>query len=297
MLINHCLNLSNDHIFIQGCFPLSVRYTLCLGLPACDMDIKRAKMLPSLQQYKTIGNTFENALQEILTKKVCTFRQLSLSSAARETLAKVVLSNFKSIPVTDPTILTLFRCLDVDEEGSELPYFIKRTIDTFFDNDLLMSIKMFLASAKGSFGLCVMSSLDAHRQVAFGARGQTLSLAFYPERGMICYGSEQAALKAAKLHNLPGNEGKHFHQSALRLDLDDLSGEICLLDWGDRDGNMSPAVSLPNRQTVVQRLMYGKVNMLLMKNFHSYDTAKEDHDPIEIETFHPGSEFSKRLIS
>ena len=113
------------------------------------MDLKKAKMLPSLQQYGSIGAKFEDALQQILTKRVCTFRQLSLSSAARKTLAEVVLSNFSSTPITDLTMLTLSQCLDDDdEEGAGLPHFIRGTIDAFFDNDLLMATKMFLASAK-----------------------------------------------------------------------------------------------------------------------------------------------------
>ena len=164
-----------------------------------------------------------------------------------------------------------------------------------------MATKMFLASAKGSFGICIMSSLDARRQVALGVRGQTMSVAFYPKRGIICYGSEQAAVKAEKLYYTSGNKETDFHDSAVRIDLDDLSGEVCLLDWGGQDGNMSPSVSLPNRQTVVQRFMHGKVNMLLMKNFHhsfrSNDSTKEGYDPMQIEMFHSESEFSKRMLS
>ena len=266
------------------------------------MDLKKAKMLPSLQQYGSIGAKFEDALQQILTKRVCTFRQLSLSSAARKTLAEVVLSNFSSTPITDLTMLTLSQCLDDDdEEGAGLPHFIRGTIDAFFDNDLLMATKMFLASAKGSFGICIISSLDARRQVALGVRGQTMSVAFYPKRGIICYGSEQAAVKAEKLYYTSGNKETDFHDSAVRIDLDDLSGEVCLLDWGGQDGNMSPSVSLPNLQTVVQRFMHGKVNMLLIKNFHhsfrSNDSTNEGYDPMQIEMFHSESEFSKRMLS
>eukprot|EP00984_Skeletonema_dohrnii_P004417 scaffold1579_cov102-Skeletonema_dohrnii-CCMP3373.AAC.5 len=53
-----------------------------------------------------------------------------------------------------------------------------------------------LQNAKGSFGLCVTTSLDAHRQVAMAAKGQTLCIVFYPRKGALCYGSEQAAVKA-----------------------------------------------------------------------------------------------------
>ena len=62
-----------------------------------------------------------------------------------------------------------------------------------------------LAGAKGSFGLCVSSSLDAHRQLVVAARGQTLSVACYPRSGIVLWGSEQAAVKAAMqvLHRQP----------------------------------------------------------------------------------------------
>ena len=53
---------------------------------------------------------------------------------------------------------------------------------------------MFLANAKGSFGLFVSCSLDANRQVVLAARGQTISIAFYPRQNTILWGSEQACL-------------------------------------------------------------------------------------------------------
>ena len=83
----------------------------------------------------------------------------------------------------------------IDEEGGNLDRFVKATVDAFFDNDLLNTVRIFLQNAKGSFGLCVTTSLDAHRQVALAAKGQTACVAFYPRKGIICYGSEQAAVK------------------------------------------------------------------------------------------------------
>ena len=66
------------------------------------------------------------------------------------------------------------------------------------------------SSPQGSFGLCVSSSIDARRQFCVAARGQTISLAFYPRQGVVLYGSEQAAVKAGL--NLPeatlGADGK-----------------------------------------------------------------------------------------
>ena len=45
--------------------------------------------------------------------------------------------------------------------------------------------------------------LDADRQMALAARGQTMSVAFYPKLGLVLYGSEQAAVKAALGRQVP----------------------------------------------------------------------------------------------
>ena len=78
------------------------------------------------------------------------------------------LSRSLSFSSTDRCVDTSF--LSNTEEGNPLSKFVRRTIDAFFDNDLLHSTRLFLENAKGSFGLCVMSSLDARRQVCFAAR-------------------------------------------------------------------------------------------------------------------------------
>ena len=62
----------------------------------------------------------------------------------------------------------------------------------FLDQDLLRAVRGFLAGARGSFGLFASCSLDAHRQFVLAARGQTMSLAFYPRQGVVLWGSEQA---------------------------------------------------------------------------------------------------------
>ena len=156
---------------------------------------------------------------------------------------------------------------------SQLEEFCRAAVDAFFDNDLIRTSRMFLKSSRGSFGLCISSSLDADRQIALAARGQTMSVAFYPKLGLVLYGSEQAAVKAALGRKIPpaaapggggdgvgggGGSGFHTHlegaagfsafqshqkpgehdfgEAAFRLDLDDLGGEICVLDWAGAAG-------------------------------------------------------------
>jgi hypothetical protein len=186
-----------------------------------------------------------------------------------------------------------------DEEASSLSDMVKSAVDAFFDNDLMQTTRLVLSNSKGSFGLCINSSMDAHRQLCVAARGQTMSVAFYPETGLILYGSEQAAVKAALGKKAPaaasggmkmmssGMSSKSAKKidlltermnvkkkaefdakvqaekrAAVRLDLDDLGGEICLLDWGE-GGAAAVAVSRPNASLQRNSLMDGKVTAIL----------------------------------
>lgn len=152
-------------------------------------------------------------------------------------------------------------------------------VNAFFQNDLLHSTRLFMMKARGSFGLSILSSVDAHRQMIIASFGQSMSVAFHPESKLVLYASEPAALKAAlgvkhtpvssrtsstfktihspaKLHMkvCPQRSREELQQildleanmvsvvnggPAIRIDLDDLGGEICLLDWG-------PVGSLPS---------------------------------------------------
>jgi hypothetical protein len=88
---------------------------------------------------------------------------------------------------------------------------------------------------------------------------------------LICYGSEQAAVKAALNYKVPGisqvfSEKSHLEidEDVLRLDLDDLGGEIVLLDWG-KTSFVTPAVSKPYRYLMEYELMNGYVHVILFQ--------------------------------
>jgi hypothetical protein len=164
------------------------------------------------------------------------------------------------------------RVLGMDMEGGDLVRFVNKAVDAFFDQDLLAAVRMFLANAKGSFGLCITCSLDAHRQIVVAARGQTISVAFYPGSGLVLWGSEQAAVKAAligeKHHaNHAAHECSrcgytgHGHEDdgACRLDLDDLGGEVVLIDWGEGEATYSGENADLPRHT----MMNGKVTLTI----------------------------------
>ena len=76
--------------------------------------------------------------------------------------------------------------------------FVDSAVAAFFDQDLFRAVSMLLGNAKGSFCLFVSCSLDAHRQVVLAARGQTMSVAFYPAKNLILWASEQVLPYAAE---------------------------------------------------------------------------------------------------
>lgn len=142
----------------------------------------------------------------------------------------------------------------------------------------------------------VASSLDAHRQTCFAARGQTLSIAFYPRKGIVCYASEAAAVKAGLNYENPGGNlvqgGSREADNAVRLDLDDLGGEICLLDWGYAE-DYEPAISPPNRNLKIEKLMNNTINVVLLHQSQSHEAYKPIRKRL---TLLENNEFIKPLL-
>ena len=114
-----------------------------------------------------------------------------------------------------------------------------------------------------------------------------MSVAFYPDKGLICYGSEQAAVKAglnatppnAKDQSTLGNqhEGSDVDRDATRLDLDDLGGEIVLLDWNQGSGAQSQdrVVSKPSRHLNTHIVMKGAVTLVIYQESKSSTLDRE----------------------
>ncbi|CAK9023116.1 unnamed protein product [Durusdinium trenchii] len=276
-----------DLLRTQGLVWPSARYGFLFGIQHRSLD----KKMPPLKVFKQLGDIMDQLIQGWVPEDI----ELSLLEPEREQMAEEYFQQVKR-----SGLLSLS-----DRDGRAMA---AAAIDAFFDNDLLHATSLFMKKAKGSFGLCVTCSLDADRQMIIAARGQTMSMAFYPQSGMVLYGSEQAAMKAAVGVRLPGKEEeedevplpvatfdrmtsqdstvslpkalpprrfskdlsptKHYVEingvmrkprrpslacnsrddtrmrisgapslvndgPAMRYDLDDLAGEICLLDWGD----------------------------------------------------------------
>jgi len=105
-------------------------------------------------------------------------------------------------------------------------------VQAFFHQDLLKAGFDLMKGSMGSFGLVLSHSLDADKEAVFAARGQTMSVAFYPSAGFVMFGSESAATKVGL--------GLSEEESAgsFRFDLDDVVGEVLLLRWGENEADV-----------------------------------------------------------
>eukprot|EP00978_Attheya_sp_CCMP212_P016647 scaffold43793_cov58-Attheya_sp.AAC.2 len=262
-----------DLLRTQGCFSLSARYAVCLGMPTSRMvdDISLANY-PTPKQYDEVAEIFESSLNNELATKM--IDEICFSQEQRQTLCNYVAAKMRGLDNEFVSLFTTEQNHD-EEDGGKIGLFVRTVIDAFFDNDLLNSTKIFMSKASGSFGLCITSSLDSVRQICLASRGQTMSVAFYPSKGIVCYGSEASAVKAGVNMDFVGSEPDTLEQShldvdrdALRLDLDDLGGEICLIDWGSRTYNY-PATSPLNKIVERHTLMNGSVNVYLLQENRS----------------------------
>jgi hypothetical protein len=158
-----------DLLRTKGCFGLSARYVICLGLKTSKMHAD-STTFPPYTLFEKIGTVFEEVLGEML--KATQFEEIGETAMVRHSFALRVLTRLEA--KSGVMIIPLQRYFTDEEGGSSLLTFCLETIHAFFDNDLFMTTKMFLKNAKGSFGLCVTSSLDANRQICMAARGQTV---------------------------------------------------------------------------------------------------------------------------
>ena len=160
-----------DLLRTQGCFGLSARYAVCLGLPTSKIE-ERIDNFPPYSYFERIGHVFEGVLGEMLKASPVVFDSMCNQQEIRQSFALRVLSKIEA--QFETLVRPIERYIDA-ECGASLLAFCKVTIDAFFDNDLFMTTKTFLQNAKGSFGLVITTSLDAHRQICLAARGQTVS--------------------------------------------------------------------------------------------------------------------------
>jgi len=276
-----------DLIRCQGSFHLSVRYVICLLLPTSGIDEDVGDtVLPSKADYDSMADLFEAALLEFQTESPLSLERVGADSSHRTALAQRVTDKLTNGSASAAGYSAAFAPFIRSEEDGASPFhFCQKVINAFWDNDLFFSVKQFMTFATGSFGLSVSSSLDAHRQLCLASRGQTISVAFYPQKRIVLFGSEQAAVKAGMNVEFPGDaiggdmDKSHLDvdNDVLRLDLNDLGGEICLLDWGGRSGSDGHALSHPNRHIQPQSTMNDHVDVYLLQESQSFGSKNESN--------------------
>ena len=110
---------------------------------------------------------FEESLLSLIGKGGIT--SLEGLKIRKQLVCKVIseLSRLHSIKGSHSAIKFLAKSfVSFDIEDGDLSKFVNATVNAFFDNDLLLSARIFFENAKGSFGLCVTTSMDSYRQVS-----------------------------------------------------------------------------------------------------------------------------------
>ncbi|CAE7390981.1 unnamed protein product, partial [Symbiodinium pilosum] len=172
-----------DLLRTQGCLTRSVRFGFLFGPKRTSLNYE----MPAQKLFKQIGQVIDGVLQRHGIEE----KTVGILNDERELLRA-------------SCVQAVVGCkLQIPLEESDVQKMVNSSVDAFFDNDLLFATQLFMRNAKGSFGLCITSSLDASRQMVIAARGQTMSVAFYPETGLVLYGSEAAAVKAGMGKSVP----------------------------------------------------------------------------------------------
>ncbi|KAL3922859.1 MAG: hypothetical protein SGILL_001978 [Bacillariaceae sp.] len=244
-----------DIIRCGGCWALSIRFALLIASKSATVSIFAS--YPSFSDYARFGEFFEATLPQFCKAKDANLQKMQRDPKLREIFVHFMLSKIHSDFNLKGTAFRKYAAVGNDIEQAafnngdskhSLVELVTLTIDAFLDNDLFYTTKFFMKNAVGSFGVMVTSSIDAKRQICIAARGQPMSIAFFPGKSMICYGSELAAVKAGMMFDNPaGNRSldmshlttstfklsdDEITQETCRYDLDDLGGETVLVDYG-----------------------------------------------------------------
>uniref|UniRef100_A0A7S3DUG1 Glutamine amidotransferase type-2 domain-containing protein n=1 Tax=Entomoneis paludosa TaxID=265537 RepID=A0A7S3DUG1_9STRA len=235
-----CIAGMIDILRTAGCWGLSLRFAMLLGVPGVtylDPDSEQLAS-PRYDGFADMGLHFEKALAKFCAQQKVSLAQIRDSPSLKHELSSIINDEFHH--------QTTLQTLNLDSGDLEAQHFsliVHATVEAFFVNDLFFSTTYFMQHAIGSFGIMVTCSEDANRQICLAARGQPMSVAFYPKKGLVLYGSELAAVKAGMSFEMPGGDldmppptqvtDDNVSMTSTRLNLDDLGGEVMLLDWSN----------------------------------------------------------------
>ena len=163
-----------DLLQVQGSFALSACFAICFEMCSGSMNLDPMDPkieYPQVSHYVEIGKVFDESLLSLIEEGGIVFlEEVSASRDMREKLVCKVISELiklNSVKGSRSAIKILAESfVSFDIEESDLSKFVHATVNAFFDNDLLHSTRIFFDNAKGSFGLCVTTSMDSYRQVS-----------------------------------------------------------------------------------------------------------------------------------
>ncbi len=158
-----------DLLRCKGSATLSCRFVICLGLSTSRFTTVD-ELLPTCDQYEQLGKLFEEAFLQFQNDNSIDLYTIGQKNSCRHQMAIQVKDKLNQ-PENKALMQRISHFITGEEMGVSLYHFSRATIDAFFDNDLLNAVKIFMENAIGSFGLCAMSSLDAHEQMCLAARG------------------------------------------------------------------------------------------------------------------------------
>lgn len=184
----------------KGVWQLSLRYALLFKAGSG----KPASKFPSINDLALVGEVFNAAYRKCLANRDKTrpTSWFGATAEGRAALCAAVLPDLKGLRGSSEILGLSQQTGDVETPSTgAMEELVSATVDAFFDNDLLQSVQEFLRCARGSFGLSVNCTLDADRETVLAAKGQTMSVAFYPRSGMVLWGSEAAAVKVTSNAN------------------------------------------------------------------------------------------------
>ena len=133
--------------------------------------------------------------------------------------------------------------------GADLRQMIDEVIASFLCNSSAHASRLFLAQARGSFGLVTLSTLTPN-QVVLGCLGQPLSTGFDPDARLSLYASEPASIDAALA----------MKPQAYRIDLNQNSGEVAVLTSSELKVYSLSDMRTISMDELLERKIFYKIN-------------------------------------
>ena len=207
-----------DLLVTQGMWYPSVRlaYQQAISAKFKNVDGKNTANATNIVPSERELNTWAEICERVFNEELC-----SLKPADPLTTTPAAL---KSSTRLQENLLKAFNSYSSMTEWSpsQTAAFIKFVLKAFFENDLYRATQIFVAQARGTFGLVTVSTLDESKLV-LTAKGQPITIGFNWSQGYMVYASEPAAVDRVLVDK----------PQSFRLDLNAEYGEIARVGASD----------------------------------------------------------------